>query len=295
MVRAMNLAMTVGATPVEKTTLVLRIRRSVYRLVTLVTEPGHAYFEEKVIDRAMRFVTIGTIIDNRRMLKKKWSTPLCMAGVTVFVNAVLLELRWVGASMRVMAVAAGNLPFPQRHVGRTQELGLSLQVTLAADFRFCPLEEKRRLFAHLGELKSIRRLFHDRVAINTGEATAGMGTCFPVGLHAALMTRQTGLVLNLWRLPRIFAERDQPADPSPTAGASVVTARSMTALAGFFLRLIAWVVKKNLSHDGGGKLFKVRRMTGLAGLAAYIGCRGLRRFSLCRPNRLGGPEGKNTE
>ena len=126
MVRAMNLAMTIGAAPVEKTTLKSRIPVSVTTHMTLVAQPRHAHLKQVVIDRTVGLVTIGTIVNNRRMLKKKWSTPLCMAGVTVFVNAVLLELRWVGASMRVMAIGTRDLAFPQRHVGRTQKLGFTL-------------------------------------------------------------------------------------------------------------------------------------------------------------------------
>ena len=94
--------------------------------VTLSAKPRHAYLEQAVIDAAVRFVAIGAIINNRRMLKKKRSAPLGVAGVTVLVDTRLYELRRVRSSVGVMAIRTGNLSFPHGHVGRTHQLRLSL-------------------------------------------------------------------------------------------------------------------------------------------------------------------------
>ena len=103
--------MTVGTTPVEETAQILRIISSVPG-VTLGAKPRHAHFKQAVIDAAVRFMAIRTIFRNRRMLMKKWPASLGMAGITVFIDARLLELRRIGRAVGVVAVRAGNLPFP---------------------------------------------------------------------------------------------------------------------------------------------------------------------------------------
>ena len=121
----MDLAVTVGAASVEEGTRSCRIVSYVTR-VTLVAQPRHAHFEHTVIDGAVRFVATGTIVGNRRMFMKVGPSPLRMASVTVLIDAVLFELRRIGAPMRVVAVGTSDLSFPQRHVGGAQELGLTL-------------------------------------------------------------------------------------------------------------------------------------------------------------------------
>jgi hypothetical protein len=50
----------------------------------------------------------------------------------------LLKLGRIGGAMRIMAIRADELSFSERHMGRAIELRVSLQVTLAANFRTNP-------------------------------------------------------------------------------------------------------------------------------------------------------------
>ena len=117
--------MTVGAAPVEKTALIFQIISSVPG-VTLGAKPRHAHFKQTVIDAAMRFMAIGTIVGNRGMLKKVWPSPLRMAGVTVLIDAGLFELCRIGRSVRVMAVGADDLALSHGHMRRAHKLRLAL-------------------------------------------------------------------------------------------------------------------------------------------------------------------------
>ena len=88
----MDLTMTIGAAPVEIEIGIWSIPQAMAAVVTLVTESRLPYFEQFVIDRTVRVMTVGTIIEDRRMLKQERSSSLCVTGVTVFVHAGLYEL-----------------------------------------------------------------------------------------------------------------------------------------------------------------------------------------------------------
>ena len=103
--------MTVGTAAIEKTSSGSRVIGSVARM-TFGAKPRHARFQQAVVDAAMRLMAIGTIIRNRRMLMEKRPAPLGVAGITVLVDARLLELRRIGRAMRVVAVRAGDFAFP---------------------------------------------------------------------------------------------------------------------------------------------------------------------------------------
>ena len=117
--------MTVRAAPVEKTARFWRIIRSVTG-VTLGAEPRKAHFEQAVIDATVGFMAIGTIVRSRGMLMKEGPSPLSMAGITVLIDARLLELRRIWRAVRIVAVAAADLSFSHRHVRRAHELRFSL-------------------------------------------------------------------------------------------------------------------------------------------------------------------------
>lgn len=196
MVRAVDLAMTVRAAPVEKTPRLWRIIRSVTG-VTLGAEPRQAHFKQAVINGAMRLMAVGAIIRNRRMFMKEGASPFRMAGVTVFIEAVLFELCGIGAAMRVMAIRTGNLSFLHGHVGRAHQLGLALQMALAADFGLRALVKKRGLVADLGKLIAVTGLFHYRVAVHTRDSASGVGACLPIGLDSSLVASKARVILNL--------------------------------------------------------------------------------------------------
>src|SRR5262250_2972895 len=119
MIRAVDLAVTVGAASVEKEDRSWRPRghRVLYRHVTLSTEPGVRDLEQPVIDSSMRLVANRTIFKRRWMRPEKRPAPFGVAGVTVFVDAVLFELRRIRSAVRVMAVRASELSFPNWHMG----------------------------------------------------------------------------------------------------------------------------------------------------------------------------------
>ncbi len=61
-------------------------------------------------------MTVGTVLEHRRMLPEKRAAPFAVAAVTVLVDAGLYELRRVGRAVRVMAARASDLSFSERHV-----------------------------------------------------------------------------------------------------------------------------------------------------------------------------------
>jgi hypothetical protein len=88
----MDLAVTVSTAAVKVVVRVRSVPQPVGAIVTLVAEPRHPHLEQALVDRAVRVVAVGTIIENRRMLKEKRASSLCMTGVTVLVHAGLYEL-----------------------------------------------------------------------------------------------------------------------------------------------------------------------------------------------------------
>ena len=120
--------MAVGAAPVEEEPRIGTPRRAgMSRVhVTLSAQPWVSNFEQPVVYRAVRLMAIGAIFYDRRVLPKKRPAPLSVAQVTGFINACLYELRGIRSSVRVVAVRAGHLSFPERHVRGAHELALPL-------------------------------------------------------------------------------------------------------------------------------------------------------------------------
>ena len=69
-------------------------------------EPRVRDFEKPVIDGSVRLVTVGAVLKRRRMFPQERPAPLGMAGVTVFIDAGLLELGRIGGAVRIVAVGA---------------------------------------------------------------------------------------------------------------------------------------------------------------------------------------------
>ena len=84
--------MAVGAAPVKKEVRVWPILQPVTAIVTLVAKSRHPHLEQSLVNGTMGIMAIGAIIEDRRMLKEKRSSPLGMAAVTVFVHTGLYEL-----------------------------------------------------------------------------------------------------------------------------------------------------------------------------------------------------------
>jgi hypothetical protein len=187
-----------------------------------------------------------------------------------------------------MAIDAGDLPFPHRHVGRTIKLGFTLQVALKANVCLGPLSEKDGLILDASELILRARLLHYRMAIDASDAAASVRARLPISLDSALVAGKANRILDLGRLSRILSEADQTPRSSTTARRDVVASRPVTALAGSSFGLIARVEEKNLTHHRLGKFLKLRCVTGLANFVADISCLTCRcRLRRCR---LRGPD-----
>ena len=110
------------------------------------------------------------------------------------------------------------------------------------------------------------------MAGDTSQPAARVGTRFPISLNAALMTTETSFVLDSWRLARVLAKGDHPANALAAARGNMVAARAVTIFTGSFFPLIARVEQENFAHHRPGKFFKGGRVAGLADFVAYIGC-----------------------
>ena len=86
--------------------------------MTRRANPRIGDFQKPVIYRTMRLVTVVATLHCRRVFPKERTASFRMTGVAIFIDAGLLELRRVGAAMRVVAVGTDDLPFSHRHMGR---------------------------------------------------------------------------------------------------------------------------------------------------------------------------------
>ena len=164
----MDLTVAVSAAAVEEKhrSRGSRTDRVLYRHVALGAKPGVGDLEQPVINGAVGFMAVGAIFKRRRMRPEERSASLGVAGITVFVDAGLFELGRIRRAVRIMAVGASELSFSHRHVRRAHELGVSLQVALAANFYFRAAVKERSFFADFGELVPIGSLLHYRMAIH---------------------------------------------------------------------------------------------------------------------------------
>ena len=215
--------MTVGAATIKEKNRVSpprigRVPRG--RHVTLCAQPWVCHFEQSVVDRAVRFVTVYAALEHRRVFIQKRSASFRVAGITVVVYGGLFELGGIGRAVRVVAVRTGQFPLANRHMRRAHELRFPLQVTLPAHFRLGSFVKERRLVTDLGQLEAVAGLFHQRVAVDASYAPACMRTGFPIGLYAALMATETGFVLDFRRLPGSFRNVIIPPTPLPPPAAT---------------------------------------------------------------------------
>jgi hypothetical protein len=120
--------MTVGATTIKEKPRsgAPRCGRVLCLRVTLGAEPGIGNFEQAIVNRPVRLMTSGAVLQDRRVFPKKRSAPFSMTCVAVFIDARLHELRWIRRSVRIMTVGTGHLSFSKRHMGRAHELHFAL-------------------------------------------------------------------------------------------------------------------------------------------------------------------------
>lgn len=247
------------------------------RQMALSAEPRIGHFEKPIIDCTVRLMAVGAIFKCRRMLPQKWTTPFGVTGVAVFIHACLFQLGRIWAPVRIMAISTGELPFPQRHVRGAHQLSFSLQMTLITNFGLGALGEKWRVLPDFRELIAIGGFLHDRVAIDTANATARVRARIPVSLDTALVTTETRFVLSRHGFAGIFAECNQSANSFTAAGCHVIAARTVATFTSPFFRFVARIEKKNLAHLSLGKFLELFGVTSLANFVADV-CRKSRFF-----------------
>ena len=105
----MDLTMTIGATAIKKEWRIFSARRHrvLCDAVALCAQSRIGYLEQPVVDRAMSLVTVGAIFRHWRMLVQERTPSLRVAGVTVFVDAGLFELRRIGRAVWIVTTRAG--------------------------------------------------------------------------------------------------------------------------------------------------------------------------------------------
>ena len=166
--------------------------------MTLLAQLRSLAVEQRGMIRTMHPVTQGAILGNREVFPQKRPALLCMAGVTVLVLCKLLQGRGAGTAVRVVAVAADYLGFPDGVPGGPESLGTDILVTAETDLGLgCAL-------AHLVRLV-------DGMATDTGQVLAFVDTGWPVLKHATLVAPPTHAVLLVGWRRRVSRIGDQPA------------------------------------------------------------------------------------
>src|SRR5712691_9790350 len=110
--------MTVGAAAVEvlDRTERLRLRGMAAAVVATIANARHAGLQQLWVAGAVRFVAIGAILHDRRVLPDERTAAFGVAAQAVFVGGALNELLGIGRAMRVMAAGASDLAFAVGHV-----------------------------------------------------------------------------------------------------------------------------------------------------------------------------------
>ena len=151
--------------------------------------------------------------------------------------------------MRVVAVRTGHLPFSKRHVGRAIQSALFLQMALGANLYHRSLLVKVSLVSHLRKLKPVAGLLHDGVTGGTRKAPPRMCAGLPVGPISTLVALEAGLVHQLGRLSRIFAERDKSSYTFPPSGGHVVASRTMAGFTALLFKMVPRIKEEDLPHE----------------------------------------------
>jgi len=132
-----NMGMAVGAAAVEVLDGAerLRLRRVAAAVMAVVAHARHANFQQLRVVAAVRFVAVGAVFDDWRVLPEERAATLGVATQTVFVGGALDELLGIGGAMRVVATGAGDFAFAIGHVGRALQLRAAHLMALQAQLR----------------------------------------------------------------------------------------------------------------------------------------------------------------
>ena len=168
----MNLRMAVAAPFVKDKPAVRRSQQigSVIEAMAFCAKLGHLHFQHGLPGRAVRVMTIETVLAHRIVFPKERTAFLCMAFVAIVVHRIFSQHRFGGTAVRIVTVRAGDLALTHRHVGRKIILCASVFVTLEAGVR-----SKSGV-----QLKFAGYLFHDRVAVAAHQTSGLVRASVPV-------------------------------------------------------------------------------------------------------------------
>lgn len=181
------------------------------------------------------------------MLPQKWAASLRVAGVAVFIDARLSELRRVRTAVRIVAIGADDFPLSQGHMRGAHDLGLALQMALPANFDLRAIDAEWRYLGQFRELLAAGFL-HQRVTVDASQTAVRVGARLPVRLDAALVAAETGLVLCFRRLTGSLAKGNQPTHSLAASRRGVIAPGTMAILARPFFGLVARIVQEYFSH-----------------------------------------------
>ena len=204
MVGAVDLAVAVGAATVEDEARLRRMRlRGVEGfVVALLAKPGLRDLQQLLVVRSVRVVAVQAAFHHGSVLPEERATLFRMTGVANLVHRVALQELGSGRTVRVVAIRAGQLSFPDRHVGGAHALGPTLRMALAAGGDL----------GRLGELTLIRDLFHELVAVDTAQVPGIVRTTLPVHAGRLLMALKAyGVLLPHWLRGRLSEADDSHA------------------------------------------------------------------------------------
>lgn len=85
-------------------------------IMTLVAHAWARYSQGELIDRAMRFMAVQTVLAHRQMLEQERSALLGMTLVASRVDRFSFQQRLGDAAVRVMTIRTRDFAFAYRHV-----------------------------------------------------------------------------------------------------------------------------------------------------------------------------------
>jgi hypothetical protein len=193
-----------------------------------LTEVGYLLLFELRMDAAVRCMTDATVLVNGLMFPHKRPSLLRMTFVAELINARCLDLGGTHGAVGLMAIRTGNPSLYDGMVRPSVDLGLHVEVALAAGLIFrtgaIAQTDPGRAIARLGPDSPV-----DRMAVTAGNVLLLMDAGIPQGkLGAVFMAAQTYGCLLLSRLT--LAESDEASD-SAAALPHVFTAWAVTTLA----------------------------------------------------------------
>lgn len=149
------------------------------RQMALLTQPGRAIFQHRLMHRAVGLVTDRAILAHWRMFPQERPAFFRVAGIAGFVNRSFDQLLRSGGAVGIVAIGTGHLPVLQGVARWAQHLGALFLVTG---------EAQRGLAAFIENL--VFAGMHS-VTTGAGQVLGFVNTTAPVGREIPLVALQT--------------------------------------------------------------------------------------------------------